>query len=82
VKQLQENTRGGDTDGKENTKNNNQMAFIKLSDYTGTIEAVIFNKLFETNKEMLIKDTIIALKGKVSERNGEKSVIIENFKVI
>ena len=65
-----------------NTKSNTRMAFIKISDYTGSIDAVVFSKLFETNKEILVKDTIIALTGKVTERNGEKSVMIENFKKI
>jgi DNA polymerase-3 subunit alpha len=64
------------------TKNNTRMAFIKLSDFSGTIEAVVFAKLFETTKDLLLKDTIIALKGKVTERNGEKSLMIESLKVI
>ncbi|HLP86973.1 MAG TPA: DNA polymerase III subunit alpha [Candidatus Paceibacterota bacterium] len=64
------------------TKNNARMAFIKLSDFTGTIEAVVFSKLFETTKDILVNDTIIALKGKVTERNGEKSLMIESLKVI
>jgi len=64
------------------TKNNSRMAFIKLSDFSGTIEAVVFSKLFETTKDMLIVDNIIALKGKVSERNGEKSIMIESMKNI
>ena len=64
------------------TKSNNRMAFIKISDYTGTIDGVVFSKLFETNKDILIKDTIIALQGKITERNGEKSVMIDNFKKI
>lgn len=64
------------------TKKNDRMAFIKISDYTGSIDAVIFSKLYETNKEILIKDTIIALQGKITERNGEKSIMIENFKKI
>ena len=64
------------------TKSNNRMAFIKISDYTGSIDAVVFSKLFETNKDILVKDTIIALTGKVTERNGEKSVMIDNFKKI
>ena len=64
------------------TKNNVRMAFIKLSDFTGTIDAVVFNKLFETTKDILLPDTIIALKGKVTERNGEKSLMIESFKKI
>ncbi len=64
------------------TKSNNRMAFIKMSDYTGSIDGVIFSKLFEANKEILIKDTIIALQGKITERNGEKSIMIDNFKKI
>jgi DNA polymerase-3 subunit alpha len=64
------------------TKNNARMAFIKLSDFTGTIDAVVFSKLFETTKDLLINDTIIALQGKVTERNGEKSLMIESLKVI
>lgn len=64
------------------TKKNDRMAFIKLSDFTGTIDAVVFSKLFETTKDILVKDVIIALKGKVTERNGEKSLMIESLKVI
>jgi DNA polymerase-3 subunit alpha len=64
------------------TKSNARMAFIKISDFSGTIDAVVFSKLFETVKDMLIKDTIIAMKGKVTERNGEKSLMIESLKKI
>jgi DNA polymerase-3 subunit alpha len=64
------------------TKTNNRMAFIKLSDYSGSIEAVIFSKLYETTKDLIIKDTIIALTGKVTVRNNEKSLMIESFKKI
>ncbi|MBK5215666.1 MAG: DNA polymerase III subunit alpha [Candidatus Pacebacteria bacterium] len=64
------------------TKNNARMAFIKISDFSGTIDAVVFSKLFETTKDILIKDTIIALQGKVTVRNGEKSLMIESFKTI
>jgi DNA polymerase-3 subunit alpha len=64
------------------TKKNDRMAFIKLSDYTGTIDAVVFSKLFEANKDLLVKDVVIALQGKTTERNGEKSIMIDNFKKI
>jgi len=64
------------------TKNNARMAFIKISDFTGTIDAVVFSKLFETTKDILLPDTIIALNGKVTERNGERSLMIESFKKI
>lgn len=64
------------------TKNNERMAFLKISDSTGTIDAVIFSKLYEINREILIKDTIIALQGKTTERNGEKGIMIDSFKKI
>jgi DNA polymerase-3 subunit alpha len=64
------------------TKNNDRMAFIKISDFTGSIEAVVFPKLFKSNEALFIPDTCIAFTGKVSLRNGEKSIIIENAKKI
>jgi len=64
------------------TKSNTRMAFIRLSDFSDSIDAVVFSGLFEKNKELLIPDTIIALNGKVTERNGERSITIENFKKI
>jgi DNA polymerase-3 subunit alpha len=64
------------------TKNNTRMAFIKLSDHTGSVDAVVFSKLYEEMRELLVNDTIIALQGKVTERNGEKSIMIEKFKKI
>ncbi len=64
------------------TKNNDRMAFLKLSDYSGTIEAVVFSKLFTNVMDLLVENNIIALNGKVTVRNGEKSIMIENLKKI
>ncbi len=64
------------------TKNNDRMAFIKLSDFTGTIEAVVFPKGFTEYRETLVADTIIAVNAKVTVRNGEKSIAIEKIKKI
>ena len=65
-----------------NTKKGDRMAFLKLSDDTGAIEAVVFSKLYEAHREDLINDTIIAFQGKVSERNGTRSIMIESLKKI
>lgn len=65
-----------------NTKKGDRMAFIAISDYTGTIEAVVFPKLFEGTKDILIENNIIAINAKVSERNGEKSLVIDKMKKI
>jgi DNA polymerase-3 subunit alpha len=64
------------------TKKNDQMAFVKVSDFSGSTECVVFSKLYTTSREVLIKDNIIAIQAKVTERNGEKSLMIESLKKI
>jgi DNA polymerase-3 subunit alpha len=64
------------------TKNNERMAFLKISDLTDSIEAVAFPSIFQKNIETLVPEKCIAFSGKVSLRNGEKSIIIEGVKEI
>ncbi len=64
------------------TKKNERMAFVRLADYTGSIEAVVFPRLFETVREILLPETCIALEGKVTIRNDEKSLMIEKMKKV
>jgi len=64
------------------TKNNERMAFLKISDLTGSIEAVAFPSIFKESVDILVPEKCIAFSGKVSLRNGEKSVIIEAVKEI
>ncbi len=64
------------------TKNNERMAFLRVADFTSTIECVIFPKAFTKFGESITVDRIIAIKGSVSDRNDEKSVLIEAVKVL
>jgi len=64
------------------TKNNERMAFLKIADFTGSIEVVAFPSIFKESIDILVAEKCIALSGKVSLRNGEKSVIIEAVKEI
>ncbi len=64
------------------TKNNERMAFLKVADLTGSIEAVCFPSVFKDMIDILTTEKCIALSGKVSNRNGEKSIIIEAVKEI
>jgi len=64
------------------TKNNERMAFIKFSDLTGTIEAVIFPRTATELLAIVMPEACVALSGKVSLRNGEKSIVIEKAKAI
>jgi DNA polymerase-3 subunit alpha len=64
------------------TKNNERMAFIKISDFHGSIEAVIFPKLYREVAELIVQDKTIAFEGKITVRNGEKSIAIEKIREI
>ena len=64
------------------TKNNERMAFLKIADFSDSIEAVAFPSIFKESIEILIAEKCIALSGKVSLRNGEKSIIIEAVKEV
>lgn len=62
------------------TKNNKQMAFVKIFDFTDSIEMVAFSEIYEKYKNLLVPDKIVAIKGKISHRNGEPSIILEAVK--
>jgi DNA polymerase-3 subunit alpha len=64
------------------TKKNDRMAFLKISDFTDSIEAVVFPTLFSKSIETFVPEKCIALSGKVSLRNGEKSIVIEGVKEV
>ena len=54
------------------------MAFINLFDETGSIECVIFPKLFARLREVIAINRVIMLKGKINDRDGRLSVLIDN----
>jgi DNA polymerase-3 subunit alpha len=62
------------------TKTNTRMMFLTLTDHTDSIECVVFSRTYEQLKEIFTPDACIAIKGKVSERNGELSVLVEKAK--
>jgi DNA polymerase III subunit alpha len=62
------------------TKKGDKMAFIEIADKTGSIEGVIFPKLYHEHRNTIVPDACVALKGKVNERNGERSFVVEAVK--
>ena len=65
-----------------NTKNGDQMAFMRIADFTDSVEVVVFPRTYTEGKATLIPEACIAIKGKVSQRNGEFSLIAEAFKTL
>lgn len=64
------------------TKKNQQMAFIQLEDLTGTIESVAFPTIYKKSMLLFQEDKILAMKCKISIRDGEKTLIIDDVKEI
>jgi DNA polymerase-3 subunit alpha len=62
------------------TKKNDQMMFLRLADLTGAIEVVVFPRVFEEFKKFLVAEKCIVIKGKISNRNDEISLIAEKIK--
>ncbi len=65
-----------------NTKNNERMAFLRIADLSDSIEAVCFPSVFKEFTSTIVPEKCIAISGKVSNRQGEKSIIIEALKEI
>lgn len=64
------------------TKSGEKMAFLKLEDKTDSIEAVLFPKLFKEHGSAVVPGACLLVKGKVSVRNGEPSIAIEELKLL
>jgi DNA polymerase-3 subunit alpha len=64
------------------TKKGDKMAFIKISDYDSTMEAVAFPKTYTEYRDILVQENCVALKGKTNERNNERSFIIDKVKAL
>ncbi len=62
------------------TKKGENMFFTKISDMSDTIEMVVFPSVLKESPNIFEPDQCIAVKAKISLRNGEKSLIAEKAK--
>jgi len=62
------------------TKKGEKMAFLKLADHSDAIEAVAFPKVYAEHREVLVPEACVAFKGRVSDRGGERSFMIDKVK--
>ncbi len=59
-------------------KNGKLMAFLQVSDDTGSMDAVMFNNVYERFKDQLHVDDIALIKGNVKE---EGSILVSDFHI-
>ncbi|GAC1313336.1 MAG: DNA polymerase III subunit alpha [Chloroflexota bacterium] len=59
------------------TKTKSQMAMLMLEDLHGTIEAVVFPRVFEKSLDMWREDAIIVIEGKVDTRGDKPQIVVD-----
>jgi lysyl-tRNA synthetase class II len=68
--------------GRVMAKKGEKMIFLKISDLSDSIDAVVFPKVYEEFQDILIPESCIVIKGTFSLRNGEKSILIDKVKAL
>jgi len=56
------------------------MAFLLLEDETGLFEAIAFPEVFQHYFSLLVKEKLLIIKGKMSDKSGEEKIIIQEIK--
>lgn len=59
-------------------KDNSEMAIIHVFDETGSIEVVVFPKLYANLKKIIAINKILLFKGKLNNREGRLGLLMEN----
>jgi len=64
------------------TKKGDRMGFFTIADKHNSIEAVAFPRTYTEYKDALVPGQCVLVKGKISKRNDEKSILIDKVKKI
>jgi DNA polymerase-3 subunit alpha len=57
------------------TKKGDPMVFLRLEDVTGGAEAVVFNTLYVTARDLCAQDRILIVKGRIDHKEGETKLL-------
>jgi DNA polymerase-3 subunit alpha len=57
-------------------RNNNPMAFLTIEDFSGTMEGIVFSESYRSCRNLIVPDSMVVIKGKVSLRKDEEPKII------
>lgn len=64
------------------TKKGDRMAFITIGDKVSSIEAVLFPSVLADKRDLAQPQQCVAIKGRLSQRNGEPSIVVEAIKAL
>lgn len=60
------------------TKKGEPMAFVGLEDLTGQTEVIVFPRIYNDAKNLIVPDQIVLVSAKVSARDGEEKKLLAN----
>ena len=60
-------------------KDSKEMAKITLEDYVGTVDCVIFSKLYEKRRGTVMTGAVVAVKGRVSKKESAAELLLEDI---
>ena len=61
------------------TRAGSQMMFAKLDDLTGQVEIIVFAKALEANREHLVNDAVVTVRGKFERKDGELKIVAQEI---
>ena len=60
------------------TKSNEPMVFATLEDLTGSVEVVVFPRVYQENPDLWQADRIVCISGRPQEKDGEMKLLAES----
>ncbi|MEE9487554.1 MAG: DNA polymerase III subunit alpha [Candidatus Brocadiales bacterium] len=60
------------------TRKGDPMAYLVIEDLEGQVDALVFSRQLEQSKEILVKDAVVSVKGRVIVRNGRASLKVSS----
>jgi hypothetical protein len=63
------------------TRTKSQMAVVTLEDLSGTVEAVVFPRVYERSAEVFKEDAILVVEGRVDTRGERPQIVVDRAEV-
>jgi DNA polymerase III subunit alpha len=64
------------------TKKGEPMAFLKILDFSGSLEALVFPRALEKFGHLIREETGLKIKGRISRRNNQASIIANEIRTL
>jgi DNA polymerase-3 subunit alpha len=61
------------------TRKGEPMVFARFEDSYSHIEALLFPKIYQQYKDLIVEDSILEMRGKISDKEGEMKILVEEM---